>query len=103
MLTSFGTATLRAVSRLPGAGAAGNVDTTGRTVLRGSQTTGPEGWVRLETIYPGRYAACATHVPVKAFLDGRTMLTGQIDLPDAPRSSAPRRSRPIAVAAANAS
>lgn len=91
------------MSRLPGAEAAGNVDTTGRAVLRGSRTTGPEGWVRLETIYPVRYAVRATHVPAKALLDGRTMLTGQIDLPDAPRSSAPRRSRPIAVAAENAS
>lgn len=70
-------------SGYPGQGDSRAVDTSGQTFLRGSQTTDAAGWVSFDTIYPGWYAGRATHIHVKAFLDARTMLTGQIYFPDA--------------------
>ncbi|GEP04164.1 intradiol ring-cleavage dioxygenase [Methylobacterium oxalidis] len=70
-------------SGYPGQRDARAVDTSGQTFLRGSQTTDAAGWVTFDTIYPGWYAGRATHIHVKAFLDARTMLTGQIYFPDA--------------------
>ncbi|KAB1075645.1 intradiol ring-cleavage dioxygenase [Methylobacterium planeticum] len=70
-------------SGYPGQGDSRSIDTRGETFLRGSQVTDAAGFVTFETIYPGWYAGRATHIHVKAFLDARTMLTGQIYFPDA--------------------
>jgi len=69
------------VVRLPGAGGRG-MSIRGRTCLRGGQTTDMTGRVRFGTIYPGWYVGRAEHIHVKAFLDGRTMLTGQTYFPN---------------------
>ncbi|WP_336492039.1 intradiol ring-cleavage dioxygenase [Methylobacterium nigriterrae] len=70
-------------SGYPGQGDSRSLDTSGQTFLRGTQMTDAAGVVTFETIYPGWYAGRATHIHLKAFLDARTMLTGQIYFPDA--------------------
>ncbi|MCP3440289.1 intradiol ring-cleavage dioxygenase [Bradyrhizobium sp. CCGUVB14] len=60
-----------------------NVDATGQTFLRGTQTTDGAGWVTFNTIYPGWYDGRTTHIHFKVFLRDRTVLTGQTFLPDA--------------------
>lgn len=70
-------------SGYPGQGDGGSIDTTGQTFLRGTQITDEQGHVTFRTIYPGWYAGRATHIHVKAFIEDRIMLTGQIYFPDA--------------------
>lgn len=60
-----------------------DVDATGETFLRGTQTTDGAGWVTFNTIYPGWYDGRTTHIHFKVFLADRTVLTGQTFLPDA--------------------
>jgi protocatechuate 3,4-dioxygenase beta subunit len=70
-------------SAFPGQSDAHNIDATGQTFLRGTQTTDGAGWVTFNTIYPGWYDGRTTHIHFKVFLRDRTVLTGQTFLPDA--------------------
>jgi protocatechuate 3,4-dioxygenase beta subunit len=70
-------------SAFPGQSDAHNIDETGKTFLRGTQTTDDSGWVTFNTIYPGWYDGRTTHIHFKVFLAERTVLTGQTFLPDA--------------------
>lgn len=70
-------------SAFPGQSDAHNIDATGQTFLRGTQTTDGAGWVTFNTIYPGWYDGRTTHIHFKVFLANRTVLTGQTFLPDA--------------------
>lgn len=70
-------------SAFPGQSDDHNVDATGKTFLRGTQTTDGAGWVGFNTIYPGWYDGRTTHIHFKVFLGDRTVLTGQTFLPDA--------------------
>lgn len=64
-------------------GSDGTEDTSDQTFLRGTQTTGANGSVTFETIYPGWYRGRTTHIHYKVFLDERTVLTSQVFFPDA--------------------
>lgn len=59
-----------------------NVDTSGETFLRGTQTTDENGIAEFATIYPGWYRGRKPHVHFKVFLDERTVMTGQLFFPD---------------------
>lgn len=82
-------------------GDARDVSTRGATYLRGTQTTNASGRATFDTVYPGWYPGRTPHIHVKAFLDHKTMLTGQIYFPDdlSARIYAthePYKSRPVA-------
>jgi protocatechuate 3,4-dioxygenase beta subunit len=51
---------------------------SGRTFLRGTQLTGPDGMARFQTIYPGWYSGRAVHIHVKVHTGGQTVHTGQL-------------------------
>jgi protocatechuate 3,4-dioxygenase beta subunit len=70
-------------SAFPGQSDGHNIDETGKTFLRGTQSTDGAGWVTFNTIYPGWYDGRTTHIHFKVFLDARNVLTGQTFLPDA--------------------
>ena len=70
-------------SAFPGQSDRHNVDTSGKTFLRGTQTTDDTGWVTFNTIYPGWYDGRTAHIHFKVFLDDRTVLSGQTYFPDA--------------------
>lgn len=53
------------------------------TFLRGTQFAGANGVAAFRTIYPGWYPGRTPHIHVKAFLDGRNVLTTQVYFPDA--------------------
>ncbi|MFN0219110.1 MAG: intradiol ring-cleavage dioxygenase [Hyphomicrobium sp.] len=63
-------------------GERGDVSTKGATFLRGAQITDADGRVTFRTIYPGWYPGRTPHIHVKAFLDAKTLVTGQIYFPD---------------------
>ncbi len=63
-------------------GDARNVSTKGETYLRGTQVSDADGFATFQTIYPGWYPGRTPHIHVKAFLDTKTLLTGQIYFPD---------------------
>src|SRR5207247_8587816 len=46
-----------------------------RTFLRGAQTSGADGKVTFETIYPGWYQGRATHIHLKVHVNGATQTT----------------------------
>jgi protocatechuate 3,4-dioxygenase beta subunit len=54
----------------------------GTRFLRGSQPTNAEGIAEFRTNYPGWYTGRAVHIHLKVHLDGATMLTTQLYLPD---------------------
>jgi protocatechuate 3,4-dioxygenase beta subunit len=58
-------------------------DGTGKTFLRGIQTTDANGQVTFTTIYPGWYAGRATHIHVDVFRSGSLVKTTQIAFPEA--------------------
>lgn len=66
-----------------GQGDSRRISTRGQAFLRGTQFSDGEGWAGFQTVYPGWYAGRATHVHFKVFLDTRTLVTGQMYLPDA--------------------
>lgn len=70
-------------SGYPGQGDDRSIDTSGQTFMRGTQTTDAGGWVTFDTVYPGWYTGRATHIHFKTFLGDRTVLMGQVYLPDA--------------------
>ena len=51
--------------------------------LRGTQFVGSDGVATFRTIYPGWYRGRTPHIHLKAFLDGRSVLTTQLYFPDA--------------------
>jgi protocatechuate 3,4-dioxygenase beta subunit len=51
--------------------------------LRGTQVAGPDGVVRLDTIYPGWYPTRTPHLHLKVHLDAATVLTTQLFFDDA--------------------
>jgi protocatechuate 3,4-dioxygenase beta subunit len=59
------------------------VSTEGKTFLRGTQTTGADGVVVFQSIYPGWYRGRTTHIHFKVILGERHVLTSQFTLPDA--------------------
>lgn len=59
------------------------VSTKGQTFLRGTQFVGAGGDVTFKSIYPGWYRGRTPHIHFKIFLDGKSMVTGQIYFPDA--------------------
>lgn len=60
-----------------------NVDTSGKTFLRGTQMADTSGAAVFRSIYPGWYGGRTVHVHFKIFLDDKDMLTGQMYFPDA--------------------
>lgn len=59
-----------------------NTSTKGQNYLRGTQTTDAKGLAVFQSIYPGWYPGRTPHIHIKAFLDQKTVLTGQIYFPD---------------------
>jgi protocatechuate 3,4-dioxygenase beta subunit len=57
-------------------------DGTGKTFLRGLQTTDASGRVTFDTIYPGWYMGRATHIHVQVFVKGVTIKTTQVAFPE---------------------
>jgi len=57
-------------------------DGTGKTFLRGLQTTDANGQVTFTTIYPGWYAGRATHIHVEVFRGNSIAKTTQIAFPE---------------------
>jgi protocatechuate 3,4-dioxygenase beta subunit len=57
-------------------------DVTGKTFLRGTQFTSPEGRVAFRTIYPSWYAGRTPHVHFKIFLGGREVVASQVFFPE---------------------
>lgn len=75
--------------------------TEGQHYLRGTQTTDASGHATFETIYPGWYPGRTPHIHIKAFLDDKTVLTGQVYFPDDMSARiyklhAPYNARPVA-------
>ena len=70
-------------SAFPGQSDRHNVDTSGKTFLRGTQTTDDTGWVTFNTIYPGWYDGRTAHIHFKVFLGGGKVATSQLFFPDA--------------------
>jgi protocatechuate 3,4-dioxygenase beta subunit len=60
-----------------------DIDTEGKTFLRGTQFTDAGGEVTFATIYPGWYSGRTPHIHFKVFVDDRNVVTGQIYFPDA--------------------
>ncbi|MGE0854973.1 MAG: intradiol ring-cleavage dioxygenase, partial [Hyphomicrobiaceae bacterium] len=56
--------------------------TKGQHYLRGTQTTDAKGMVTFKTVYPGWYPGRTPHIHIKALLDEKSVLTGQIYFPD---------------------
>lgn len=65
-----------------GQGDDGSVSAKGATYLRGTQTTDAKGRVTFKTVYPGWYPGRTPHIHIKALLDAKEMLTGQVYFPD---------------------
>lgn len=61
----------------------GNLSTKGMKFLRGTQFVDGGGAATFQSIYPGWYRGRTTHIHFKIFLDGKSMVTGQIYFPDA--------------------
>ena len=59
-----------------------NVSAKGETYLRGTQLTDVDGIVTFLTVFPGWYPGRTPHIHVKAYLDGTSLVTGQIYFPD---------------------
>lgn len=59
-----------------------SVSTKGEKYLRGTQTTDAQGRVTFKTVYPGWYPGRTPHIHLKALLDAKEMLTGQVYFPD---------------------
>lgn len=59
-------------------GQLGNLDTTGRTFLRGTQTTDAQGKVTFDSIYPGWYPGRTTHIHFKVHTSATTEATSQM-------------------------
>jgi protocatechuate 3,4-dioxygenase beta subunit len=57
-------------------------DGTGKTFLRGLQSTDANGQVTFTTIYPGWYAGRATHIHVEVFRGNSMVKTTQIAFPE---------------------
>ena len=57
-------------------------DGTGKTFLRGLQTSDANGQVTFTTIYPGWYAGRATHIHVEVFRGSSLVKTTQIAFPE---------------------
>jgi protocatechuate 3,4-dioxygenase beta subunit len=66
-----------------GQGDGRDVNTEGKTFLRGTQFTDAGGEVTFATIYPGWYSGRTPHIHFKVFLDDKNVVTGQIYFPDA--------------------
>jgi protocatechuate 3,4-dioxygenase beta subunit len=66
-----------------GQGDGQDVSTKGEKFLRGTQMTDSAGGVTFHSIYPGWYRGRTAHIHFKAFLDRKTVLTGQLYFPDA--------------------
>jgi protocatechuate 3,4-dioxygenase beta subunit len=60
-----------------------SISTKGEKYLRGTQTTNAQGRVTFATVYPGWYPGRTPHIHIKALLDAKEMLTGQVYFPDA--------------------
>lgn len=69
-------------SAYPQSGYLGDIDYTGKTFLRGFQTTCGSGQCRFTTIYPGWYPGRTTHIHVEVFFNGELKSTTQIIFPD---------------------
>lgn len=61
----------------------GEIDLRRQFFLRGTQFTDAAGGVAFRTLYPGWYRGRTTHLHYKVFLDTKTVLNGQVFLPDA--------------------
>jgi len=60
-----------------------NVSTKGQTFLRGTQLSDETGLVIFRTLYPGWYEGRTPHIHFRAFIDDRSVLTGQLYFVDA--------------------
>ena len=70
-------------SGFAGQGDRDNIDTHGKTYLRGTQMTDAAGQVTFATLYPGWYRGRTPHIHAKVWLDQATVLNMQMYLPDA--------------------
>ena len=62
-------------------------DGTGKTFLRGVQTTDASGQVTFTTIYPGWYSGRATHIHIEVFVNGSSVKTTQMAFPETATAS----------------
>ncbi len=69
-------------SAFPGQGDDADIDNTGQSFLRGTQTTDANGTTTFSTIYPGWYRGRTTHVHIKVHFDNNTRVTSQLYFPD---------------------
>jgi protocatechuate 3,4-dioxygenase beta subunit len=53
-------------------------DGTGKTFLRGVQTTDANGEVTFKTIYPGWYQGRVTHIHFQVYVSGKVVKTSQL-------------------------
>lgn len=58
------------------------VDTRGKTFMRGLQVTDGDGVAEFATVYPGWYAGRATHIHFKVHVDDQTYVTSQLYFPE---------------------
>ncbi|MCA9664075.1 MAG: intradiol ring-cleavage dioxygenase [Myxococcales bacterium] len=63
-------------------GQLGNLDTTGKTFLRGSQSTDSKGEATFTTIYPGWYPGRTTHIHFKVHKTATAEATSQLYFPE---------------------
>ena len=70
-------------SGYPGQGDKRNIDTSGRTFMRGTQIADARGEATFRSIYPGWYRGRTVHVHFKIIIDDKDLLTGQMYFPDA--------------------
>ncbi len=69
-------------SAFPGQGDDGDIDNTGQSFLRGTQTTDANGTTTFSTVYPGWYRGRTTHIHIKVHFDNNTRVTSQLYFPD---------------------
>src|SRR5690606_35916608 len=67
--------------RQPGTGEP-SYSVEGKTFLRGTQFTNPEGRVRFRTVYSSWYGGRTPHVHFKIFLGGNEVVASQLFFPD---------------------
>ena len=63
-------------------GFVGRTKSGGTTFLRGTQVTDVDGVVEFASIYPGWYPGRTVHIHIIAWIDGQSVLTTQVYLPD---------------------
>ncbi len=77
-----------------------NISAEAQHYLRGTQLSDAKGYVTFQSIYPGWYPGRTPHIHIKALLNDKSVLTGQVYFPDEMslrvyNSHAPYNQRPV--------